>query len=124
MKSLRPLERAVWTGVSCPRRRLNRDVAIKVSGEQFSERFESEAKAIAALNHPNICQIYDVARIFWSWSTSTGGRSSTVNSRSLPPDEALQLARQIAAALETAHGKGSFIATSNQRTSSRPRTGL
>jgi serine/threonine protein kinase len=31
--------------------RLNRDVAIKVSGEQFSERFESEAKAIAALNH-------------------------------------------------------------------------
>jgi serine/threonine protein kinase len=38
--------------------RLNRDVAIKVSGAQFSERFEREAKAIAALNHPNICQIY------------------------------------------------------------------
>ena len=40
--------------------RLNRDVAIKVSAAQFSERFEREAKAIAALNHPNICQIYDV----------------------------------------------------------------
>jgi hypothetical protein len=39
--------------------RLNRGVAIKVSAEQFSERFEREAKAIAALNHPNICQIYD-----------------------------------------------------------------
>ncbi len=39
---------------------LNRDVAIKVSASQFSERFEREAKAIAALNHPNICQIYDV----------------------------------------------------------------
>ena len=41
--------------------RLNRDVAIKVSGDQFGERFEREAKAIAALNHPNICQIYGVA---------------------------------------------------------------
>jgi serine/threonine protein kinase len=40
--------------------RLNRDVAIKVSDAQFSERFEREAKAIAALNHPNICQIYDI----------------------------------------------------------------
>src|SRR5437588_6252566 len=40
--------------------RLNRQVAIKVSSAEFSERFEREAKAIAALNHPNICQIYDV----------------------------------------------------------------
>ena len=40
--------------------RLNRDVAIKFSDAQFSERFEREAQAIAALNHPNICQIYDI----------------------------------------------------------------
>jgi eukaryotic-like serine/threonine-protein kinase len=40
--------------------RLNRDVAIKISAAQFSERFEREAEAIAALNHTNICQIYDV----------------------------------------------------------------
>jgi serine/threonine protein kinase len=40
--------------------RLNRFVAIKVSTAQFSERFEREAKAIAALNHPNICQIHDI----------------------------------------------------------------
>jgi serine/threonine protein kinase len=40
--------------------RLNRDVAVKVSTEKFNDRFEREAKAIAALNHPNICQIYDV----------------------------------------------------------------
>jgi serine/threonine protein kinase len=40
--------------------RLRRDVAIKVSAERFSERFDREAHAVAALNHPNICAIYDV----------------------------------------------------------------
>src|SRR5262245_28266398 len=40
--------------------RLNRDVAIKVSASQFSERFEREARAVAALNHPNICTLHDV----------------------------------------------------------------
>ena len=40
--------------------RLGRDVAIKVSAQQFSDRFEREARAIAALNHPNICQVYDI----------------------------------------------------------------
>ena len=40
--------------------RLNRDVAIKVSIEQFGDRFEREARAVAALNHPNICTLYDV----------------------------------------------------------------
>ncbi|MGH9674155.1 MAG: hypothetical protein ACRD44_13320 [Bryobacteraceae bacterium] len=35
--------------------RLGRTVAIKVSRQQFGERFEREARAIAALNHPNIC---------------------------------------------------------------------
>jgi eukaryotic-like serine/threonine-protein kinase len=40
--------------------RLGRVVAINVSGEQFGEHFEREVRAVAALNHPNICQIYDV----------------------------------------------------------------
>ena len=40
--------------------RLNRDVAIKTSHAGFSGRFQKEAQAIAALNHPNICTLYDV----------------------------------------------------------------
>lgn len=87
--------------------RLNRDVAIKVSSEQFSERFESEAKAIAALNHPNICQIYDVGPDFLVMEYIDGRPIVDCEQpQALPPNEALQLARQIAAALETAHAKG------------------
>src|ERR1700686_4979210 len=40
--------------------RLDRVVAIKVSNEKFSERFEREARAVAALNHPHICTLHDV----------------------------------------------------------------
>src|SRR5881397_575170 len=40
--------------------RLDRTVAVKICAEQFSERFEREARAIAALNHPNICTLHDV----------------------------------------------------------------
>src|SRR5215471_4234954 len=40
--------------------RLDRIVAIKISQEQFSERFEREARAVAALNHAHICQLYDI----------------------------------------------------------------
>ena len=38
--------------------RLDRIVAIKVSKEQFSERFEREARAVAALNHPHVCRLF------------------------------------------------------------------
>src|SRR5205085_10701426 len=40
--------------------RLGRLVGIKISAEQFSSRFASEARAISALNHSNICTLYDI----------------------------------------------------------------
>src|SRR5262249_22433153 len=40
--------------------RTGREVAIKVAGQRFNERFSREVRAVAALNHPNICTLYDV----------------------------------------------------------------
>jgi serine/threonine protein kinase/tetratricopeptide (TPR) repeat protein len=82
--------------------RLNRVVAVKVSATQFSDRFEREAKAIAALNHPNICQIYDVGPNYLVMEYVEG---APVKGR-LPVEQALKCATQIAAALEAAHAKG------------------
>src|ERR687891_2372666 len=42
--------------------RLDRDVAVKTIKGPFTERFEREARAISALNHPNICTLYDVGQ--------------------------------------------------------------
>jgi eukaryotic-like serine/threonine-protein kinase len=53
--------------------RMGRDVAIKVAAERFSERFSREAHAVAALNHPNICHVYDCARA----ATEIGARMAT-----------------------------------------------
>ncbi len=87
--------------------RLNRDVAIKVSGAEFGERFEREAKAIAALNHPNICQIYDVGPDYLVMECVDGAPIvSREHPQPLSPADALRLATQIAAALEAAHAKG------------------
>jgi eukaryotic-like serine/threonine-protein kinase len=82
--------------------RLNRDVAVKVSAAQFTERFEREARAIAALNHPNICQIYDVGPNYLVMEFIQGESPKGP----MPLPEALGMARQIAAALEAAHDKG------------------
>ncbi len=82
--------------------RLDRIVAIKVSKTEFGERFEREAKAIAALNHPHICQIYDVGPNYLVMEFVEGEPISSP----LPGPEALRLAIQIAGALEEAHAKG------------------
>ena len=87
--------------------RLGREVALKVSAERFSERFEREARAIAALNHPNICQLYDVGPNYLVMELIEGPTlGEKMAAGPIPLEEALGIARQIAEALEEAHGKG------------------
>jgi hypothetical protein len=82
--------------------RLNRDVAIKVSLEKFSDRFEREARAVAALNHPNVCTLYDVGPNYLVMELIEGEAPKGP----LPVEEALRIARQIGSALDAAHSKG------------------
>jgi serine/threonine-protein kinase len=82
--------------------RLNRIVAIKVSNEKFSERFESEAHAVAALNHSNICTLHDVGSNYLVMEYIEG----TTLKGPLPLDQALKYAVQICSALDAAHAKG------------------
>lgn len=82
--------------------RLGRDVAIKVSAERFTERFEREARAIAALNHPNICQIYDVGPNYLVMEFIEGQPLKGP----FPLAQALRYAQQICDALDAAHRKG------------------
>src|SRR5881628_127343 len=82
--------------------RLDRIVAIKVSREQFSERFEREARAVAALNHPHICQLYDVGPNYLVMEFVEGAPLAGP----LPPEKAVEYAGQILDALDAAHRKG------------------
>src|SRR5579862_3802244 len=82
--------------------RLDRIVAIKISNQQFTERFETEARAVAALNHPNICTLYDVGPNYLVMEYIEGESPKGP----MPLEEALRIAHQIAEALEAAHERG------------------
>jgi eukaryotic-like serine/threonine-protein kinase len=82
--------------------RLHRDVAIKFCANQFSDRFLREARAIAALNHPNICTLFDIGPDYLVMEYIDGAPPRGP----LAPVEAVRLALGIAAALEAAHEKG------------------
>ena len=82
--------------------RLDRVVALKVSKAEFSERFEREARAVAALNHPHICQLYDVGPNYLVMEFIEG---STLKGP-LPVDKAVEYAGQILDAMDAAHRKG------------------
>jgi len=88
--------------------RLGRDVAIKVLPEAFAadpdrlRRFEQEARAIAALNHPHICQLHDVGPGYLVLEYVQGQALRGP----MAVDRAVQLALQVASALEIAHQRG------------------
>src|SRR5271167_3206568 len=88
--------------------KLNREVAIKflpaalANDAQYMARFEREAQMLAALNHPNIATVYGIEQGALVMELVEG---ETLRGP-LPPEEAIKVARQIAAGLEAAHDKG------------------
>ncbi len=98
---------------------LGRDLALKVLREHYAEdtdfvgRFRREAQSAAALNHPNVVQVYDQGcaedgRYYIAMEHVSGGnlKDLVLGRGPLDPDEAARLACQVAEALRAAHGRG------------------
>jgi serine/threonine-protein kinase len=107
--------------------KLGREVALKVLPEEFAKdpermaRFEREAKVLASLNHPNIATLFGLESVPSGTETGTGTGPTTflamelvegedlserIARGSIPRDEAIPIAMQIAEALEAAHEQG------------------
>src|SRR5580704_2190979 len=90
--------------------RLNRDVALKVLPEDLArdpsrrQRFEQEARAVAALNHPNIVAVYDVGENYFVSELVEGESLRAMGA--LPARRVIELAVQIADGLAAAHAHG------------------
>jgi eukaryotic-like serine/threonine-protein kinase len=83
-------------------RRLDRIVAIKTLKGPHTGRFEQEARAIAALNHPNVCTLYDIGPDYLVMEFIDGEPLRGP----VAADAGVRLACQIASALESAHQRG------------------
>jgi eukaryotic-like serine/threonine-protein kinase len=93
--------------------RLDRTVAIKVLPERIANRqdlharFEREARAIASLNHPNICSLFDIGPGYMVMELIEGETlAARIEKGVLPLDQALKIAAQLADALDRAHRAG------------------
>jgi eukaryotic-like serine/threonine-protein kinase len=92
--------------------RLGRQVAIKVCRERFSDRFEREARTISALNHPNICTLYDIGPNYLVMELVEGEtlrdwlKRAPGESADTPREGRMEIARQVLEALRAAHAAG------------------
>src|SRR5580704_12826446 len=83
-------------------RRLDRLVALKLLKAEHAGRFKSEARAVGALNHPHVCQLYDIGPDYLVLEYVEG----KLLKGPLAIEETVRLAIQIACALEEAHNRG------------------
>jgi len=87
--------------------RLGRAVAIKITHDEFSSRFEREARVISSLNHPNICTVHDVGPNYLVMELVEGETlAARLKQGPMPIEMVVRYGGQIVAALAEAHGKG------------------
>src|ERR1700693_2825438 len=105
--------------------RLGRKVAIKICAQQFSGRFEREARAISSLNHPHICTLYDVGPNYLVMELVEGETlAARLKKGRLPMAAVLRYAAEIADALAAAHALGIIHRALNPQNIMIPKSGV